>query len=181
MDRKEKIDHLSCYFPKIREIRDEKIAEAVADVWLEMLRISVWEDISQARFKEGYDQVSLVSHVNSTVECALAVSRIIKKHHGINFDEQKLITYGLLHDVDKMVEYVFNENGELVVSEMGKKIQHGVMSAILAYNAGFNTDMLHLILTHTTSSSMKTEDKEGILYGYVDLCDWELTCKFTQR
>ena len=181
MERKEKLELLAGYFPKIREIRDGKTAEAVADVWLKMLSLSVWEDISQARFKEGYDQVSLVSHVNSTVECALAVSRIIKKWHGINFDEQKLITYGLLHDVDKMVEYVFDENGELVVSEVGKKIQHGVMSAVLAYNAGFDTDMLHLILTHTTSSAMKTEDKEGILFGYIDLCDWELTCKFTER
>lgn len=181
MEENEKIKYLAAYFPSILKIEDKKTAAAIADVWMEMLRISIWDDISQARFKEGYDDVSLVSHVNSTVECALAVAGVVKKYHGIDFDEQKLITYGLLHDVDKVVEYVFDENGQLTVSEVGKKIEHGVMSAILAYNAGFDLEMLHLILTHTTSSAMRTEDKEGILYGYVDLCDWELTCKFTKR
>jgi len=176
-----KIEEVGRYLPLIYEIEDEKTAESVADVWLEMLKLSVWNNIEEARFKEGLDNVSLVSHVNSATECALAVSRIINKYHGIEFDEQKIIVFGLLHDVDKMIEYVFDEEGNLVISEEGKKIQHGVMSAILAYNAGFDTDMLHLILTHTTESKRRTEDKEGILFGYQDLCDWELTCKFVKE
>lgn len=174
------VDIVAEYLPLIREIEDPEIAEAVAEVWMKMLERSVWDDIGQARFFEGIEGVSLVSHVNSVTESALAVSRIISKYHGIDFDEQKIIVFGLLHDVDKMVEYVFDDDGKLVVSDEGKMIQHGVMSAILAYNAGFDTEMLHLILTHTTESKRRTPIKEGILFGNLDKCDWEMASQFTQ-
>lgn len=181
MGSEEKIQEVAKYFPIIREIEDRKTAAMVAEVWLEMLKLSTWENIGQARFKEGYPNVSLASHVNSAIECALSAGRVIKKYHNISVDEQKLIVFGLLHDVDKMVEYVFDAEGNVVVSETGKKIQHGVLSAMLAYNAGFDLHMVHMILTHTPSSAVKTEDKEAILFGYQDLCDWDVTRRFTER
>ncbi len=176
-----RFEKYSRYLPSLRLLTDEKVADAVCGVWEDMLKLSPWKGIEEAKFKEGYDTVSLVSHVNSTVECALAVSRIIRKHHGIEFDEQKIIAFGLLHDVDKVVEYEFNEAGELVKSPLANKIQHGVMSAILAYQNGFDTDMLHMILTHTTESKMRPQIKEAILFGYVDLCDWDLVCRYADR
>lgn len=180
MDQQEKINYFAEYLPSLRLLKDPGTAEAVCDVWQTMLDMSPWDNIEQARFKEGMDHVSLISHVNSTVECALEVSKIIGKHHGIEFDEQLIIVFGLLHDVDKVIEYTFNENHELVISEIGKKIQHGVFSAIIAHEKGFGTDLLHLLLTHTTDSKMRPQIKEGILFGYVDLCDWDLTCRYAK-
>lgn len=176
----EKISYLAQYLPAVGLIEDKKQAAAVADVWINMLKLSPWESIDQAKFKEGMDHVSLISHVNSTVECALAVSRIIKKYHGIECDEQRLIVLGLLHDADKAVEYEYNEAGDLVKSETAQKLQHGVLTAMLAREAGFDLDMLHLIITHTSDSNTKTALREGILFGYVDLCDWDMTCKFAK-
>ena len=176
-----RLKEYSEFLPSLKLLSDEKVADAVCGVWEDMLKQSPWKSIEEAKFKEGYDTVSLVSHVNSTVECALAVSRIIRKYHGIEFDEQRIITFGLLHDVDKVVEYEFNEAGELVKSELANKIQHGVMSAILAYQNGFDSDMLHMILTHTTESKMRPQIKEAILFGYVDLCDWDLVCRYVER
>ena len=130
------------------------------------------------KFKEGMDDITLISHVNSSVECALSLARIIHKYHGCNFDEQRIIILGLLHDVDKVVEYVYDKDGKLVVSEIGRKIQHGVLTAMLAREAGFDVDMQHLILTHTHDQNMKPMWKEGVLFNYADLCDWEMTCRF---
>lgn len=180
MTPKERVEVLGRYLPAVLQIEDEKTAEAVAQVWFAALDDSPWETFDQAKFKEGMDHVTLISHVNSTVECALSVARIIGKHHGVKFDEQKLIVFGLLHDVDKVVEYVYDEKGDLVVSEIGKKIQHGVYTAMLARDAGFDIDMQHLILTHTPTQNMKPQFREGILFGYIDLCDWELTYKFCE-
>ncbi len=177
MEKQEKIDFLAKYLPSIKQISNSDTASAVADVWLEMLRLSPWESLDQAKFKEGMN-VSLISHVNSTVEAALSVSRIITKYHQVTFDEDKIITLGLLHDVDKAIEYLPDENGDLVVSDVGQKIQHGVMSAILAYQAGFDTDMLHLILTHTSTQKMKPLFREGLLFEHIDICDWEMVVKF---
>lgn len=176
----EKIEFLARYLPAVRQIEKKEEAAAVADVWLAALKMSPWETIDQAKFKEGMDHVSLISHVNSAVECALAMNRIIKKYHNVECDEQRLLVFGLLHDVDKVVEYEYNADGELVKSGMAKKIQHGVLSAMLARDAGFDMDMIHLILTHTHDQNMKPAFREGILFGYADLCDWEMTCKYSK-
>lgn len=181
MNAEEKVTLVSKYLPSILEIEDKKTAEAVAEVWFKALEMSPWESFEQAKFKEGMDNVTLISHVNSVVECARALANIIHKHHGCNFDEQRIIILGLLHDVDKVVEYVYNEEGELVISEIGQKIQHGVLTAMLARDAGFDTDMLHLIITHTPNQNMKPKFKEGVLFGYADLCDWEMTYRFSNE
>lgn len=179
MTNREKIQQLAQYLPSITQIDNEDTAAAVADVWLKALEMSPWDTLDQARFKEGMDSVTLISHVNSSVECALSMNQIIKKHHGIECDAQRLIVLGLLHDVDKTVQYVKNSQGELVISDIGRKIQHGVLTAMWAREAGFDTDMLHLILTHTHDQNMRPAFREGILFGYADLCDWEMTCKYT--
>jgi len=173
------IEDMSKYLPSIKQLSDKKTAIAVANVWNNALKMSPWENIEQAKFKEGMDDVTLISHVNSTIECALAVSRIITKFHKVNFDEQRIITLGLLHDVDKVVEYVYNDQNELVISEIGQKIQHGVLTAMLARDEGFDLDMQHMIITHTPNQNMKPKFKEAILFGYVDLCDWEMTYRFS--
>ena len=176
----DRIEHLAEFLPSLNSLTDRQNAKAVAEVWYKALEMSPWKDFDEAKFKEGMDDVTLISHVNSTVESALAISRIIKKHHNIDFDEQLIMTFGLLHDVDKVVEYVYNSDGELVVSDIGKKIQHGVLTAMLARDAGFGIDMQHMIITHTPTQNKKPLFKEAILFGYVDLCDWELTVKFSK-
>ena len=178
MTKEEKVEQLARYLPSLKSVEDPVAAEAVAEVWFKALEMRPLDDFSQAKFKEGMDHVTLISHVNSSIECALALARIISKYHNCHFDEQRIIILGLLHDVDKVVEYVYNEAGELVISEIGRKIQHGVLTAMLAREAGFDVDMQHLIITHTHDQNMKPMFKEGILFNYADLCDWEMTCRF---
>jgi len=174
------VESVARHFPLINEIQNPSTREKVAAVWMEMLKRSTWKSIDEAKFKEGME-ISLVSHVNAATESALAVSRILAKNHGVTFDEDLIITFGLLHDVDKVIAYERGPNGEVVVSKSGRLIQHGVMSAILAHNAGFSEDMLHLILTHTPTQNMKPVFREGILFGYIDLCAWEIAAKFANR
>lgn len=175
----EKVECLAKYLPSILNIKDDRTAEAVAEVWFKALEMSPWDSFDEAKFKEGMDNVTLISHVNSAIECALSLAKIIHKYHGCLFDEQRIIVLGLLHDVDKVVEYVYDDKGELVVSEIGRKIQHGVLTAMLAREAGFDINMLHLIITHTHDQNMKPAFKEGILFNYADLCDWDMTCRFS--
>ena len=179
MTRTERVDHLAQYLPSLRSVKDGETAEAVAEVWFKALEMSPWDSFEQAKFKEGMDDVTLISHVNSSIECALALAQIISKYHKCTFDEQRIIVLGLLHDVDKVVEYVYDEKGNLVISEIGKKIQHGVLTAMLAREAGFDLDMQHLIITHTHDQNMKPMYKEGVLFNYADLCDCEMTCRFS--
>lgn len=181
MTDKEKIERLAKYFPIVRELKDERKAAMAAEVWFAALKDSPWDDLEQARFKSGYQNVTLVSHVNSAIEMALAVAKISTKYHGIVYDEQKIILFGLLHDVDKTLEYVLDKDGRVVDSELGKKITHGVLTAMYARDAGFDMEMVHLILTHTSDCPIRTEDKEAVLFGHADIADWDLTCKYVER
>lgn len=181
MTDSEKVQYLAQYLPSIQKISDPATAEMVAQVWFKALEMSPWKHFDEAKFKEGMDHVTLISHVNSSIECALALADIVSRHHKCNFDTQRIIILGLLHDVDKVVEYVYDNNGNLVVSDIGQKIQHGVLTAMLAREAGFDVDMQHLILTHTHDQNMKPAFKEGVLFNYADLCDWEMTCRFSEE
>lgn len=171
---------LSHYFPALLEIQDSKAADAVAAVWMKALDLSDWRSLGEVPFTDKPDGPTLVAHVNSATECVLALADIIAKNHGKVFDRDRILILGLLHDVDKVVKYKSETgmDGRLVLSELGRKISHGIFTAMLARDAGFDTDMQHLILTHTHHQEMRPAFKEGVLFQYADLCDWEMASKY---
>ena len=178
MNRDEKIALIAEDLPLIREIKDGSMAEKVADVWLETIHMSTYSNIAEMPFSDKFPDRTLKEHVNATTEAALALSRIFKKYHGIEVDEDLLIAFALIHDVDKCLKYVKDENGNIVVSDMGTKIQHGVMSAMIARDCGFDMKMQHLLITHTPSQNMQPAYKEGVVFAGVDKCDWDMVCRF---
>lgn len=181
MDQKEKIDFIARDLPMIAQIKDKDLSQKVADVWLRTIELSPWESISDIPFSDKFPQRTLKEHVNATTEAALEVSRIFKKHHRMDFDEDFLIAFALIHDVDKALKYVKGEKGGIVVSEIGAKIQHGVMSAMIARDCGFPIKMLHLLITHTPSQNMQPAYDEGVLFFSIDQCDWDMVSHFEQN
>ena len=178
MNRDEKIALIAEDLPLIREIKDGSMAEKVAEVWLETIHMSTYSNIAEMPFSDKFPDRTLKEHVNATTEASLALSRIFKKYHGIEVDEDLLIAFALIHDVDKCLKYVKDENGNIVVSDMGTKIQHGVMSAMIARDCGFDMKMQHLLITHTPSQNMQPAYKEGVVFAGVDKCDWDMVCRF---
>ncbi len=168
------LSYIATIFPAIKELKDEQTAIKIASVWMNMFKQSKWEKIEDACFSPDIKERSLVGHVNATVVSALKISEVIEEFQNIKFDRELLLTFGLLHDVSKLVEYQPDGNGGYKKTEIGMKIQHGVMGAFNAFNAGFSVDILHLILTHTPQSKLKPMFKEGILFSYVDLCDADM-------
>lgn len=171
------IETVARYLPIIKEMKDRAMAEKVAKSWLQMLEMSPYNDISEPKFATG-TEVSMIDHVNSTTELALAMAEILKKYHGLELDKDRLIALGLMHDLDKMIEYVRDEKGEIVHSRSSELIQHGVMSAMVARDQGFDEEMLHLILTHTGQQKMKPAFLEGMLFSYADNADYDIMIKY---
>ena len=181
MNRNEKINLIAQDLPMIREIQNPVLAEQVADVWLRTLEVSTWDRIADMPFKDGSPGRTLKEHVNACTEAALAVSRIFQRHHGLTVNEDFLVAFALIHDVDKALKYANDGQGGVVISETGKKIQHGVMSAMIARDCGFPMEMLHLLLTHTPSQKMEPAYPEGILFRFIDVCDWEMVCRYCNQ
>lgn len=181
MEQQEKIDFIAQDLPMILEIKDKSLAEKVADVWLQTLKSSCWDGIAQIPFKDDCPERTLKEHVNACAEASLALSRIFHKHHGLEVDEDRLLAFALIHDVDKAIKYTKGDNGQIVISEAGAKIQHGVISAMIARDCGFSLDMIHLLITHTPSQNMKPAYAEGVLFAGIDLCDWELVYRYCRK
>lgn len=181
MNRKEKLAEIAKDMPLIMKITDEELAEKVADVWMETVRLSTWDSISEMPFNDTFPERSLLEHVNATTEAALAYSQIIRKYHNIEVNEDELIAFGLIHDVDKALKYEKDGNGGVCVSEMGKRIQHGVMSAMLARDCGMSMRMQHLLITHSPQQNMQPAYIEGTLFSYVDHCDWDVVIKYGKK
>lgn len=178
MNRKEKINLIAKDLPTLREIQNLELAERVADVWLRTLELSTWDSIGDMPFKDNAPGRTLKEHVNACAEMALAASRIFRKHHGLELDENLLLSFVLIHDVDKALKYANDGQGGVVISEEGKKIQHGVLSAMIARDCGFSTQMIHLLLTHTPSQKMEPAYPEGVMFRFLDNCDWEVVCRY---
>ncbi len=165
---KEKMGEL---FPCFMKVKDEKVANQILAVWQDMFGQGTWDSIEEINFCPGVNDYTLQGHINAVTEAAIEVAKVLSKTQGVQFDEQLLITLGLLHDVSKLVEYKPDGHGGSCKTELGEKIQHGAAGAICAEKHGFSLDVVHLILTHTPLSKIKPALKEGILFCYVDLAD----------
>lgn len=165
---------MSELFPIIDELKDQQLAQTITDIWADLFERSTWNSVEEMNFCPGINNFTLLSHINVATEGTLALSRSVTKHQGIPFNEDMIITLGLLHDVCKLLEYTSDGQGGSVKTELGRKLQHGAIGAIAAYNAGLSLDMVHLIFTHTPFSKLKPELKEGILFCYADLADADM-------
>lgn len=165
---------MSELFPSIDQLHDQNLAQIVTNIWSDLFDRSAWSSIEEINFCPGINNFTLASHINAATEGTLALSRIITKYQEVTFDEDTIITLGLLHDVCKLLEYAPDGKGGSVKTELGRKLQHGAIGAIAAYNAGLSLDMVHMIFTHTPFSKLKPEIKEGILFCYADLADADM-------
>ena len=181
MTQEEKIAYIAKDLPLIKEIKNAALAEQVADVWLRTIELSTWDSIAAMPFSNNFPERSLTEHVNLTTEAALMMARLMKKYHDIEIDEDELLAFALIHDVDKALKYASDGNGGVFVSEMGKQIQHGVMSAMIARDCGMSMKMQHLLITHSPQQNMKPAYREGLMFGFVDHCDWEMVINYGKK
>lgn len=165
---------MSELFPIIDQMKDQELAQKITDIWADLFNQSTWESVESMNFCPGINNFTLLSHINVATEATLALSKSVTKFQGIEFDDDTIIALGLLHDVCKLLEYTSDGKGGSEKTELGKKLQHGAIGAIAAYNAGLGLDMTHLIFTHTPFSKLKPEIKEGILFCYADLADADM-------
>lgn len=174
------MDNQQCYnevvkvFPLLAKVKDQETAYKIARSWIYSLEHSKWERMEDGCYSPNVPGKKLVDHVNVVTESALALAESIAKHHGYAFDMQRILVLGLMHDCCKLMEYEPDGKGGGQLSEYGKKIPHGVISTLIAYEQGFDLEMLHLIVTHSSHIKNKPQDIEGILFGFADLCDTQV-------
>jgi putative nucleotidyltransferase with HDIG domain len=106
-----------------------------------------------------------------TTEGTYQVAKLMNEYQNMNLDLDMCIVLGMLHDVSKYLEFEPDGQGGVRRSEIGKNIQHGVIGAWYAREAGFSLVFQQLIISHTPMSNIKPCNREGTLFGMIDLAD----------
>lgn len=158
--------------PELKLISDAKLREATAQIWAETLRESAWSSLQDPPKNPETlpPNRRLLEHTRSVALQALAVAKVVQEIHGIDFNQDELVSAALLHDVSKLLEYGPTAEGA-GKTRTGKRIQHGILGAVKAMEHGLSEDLVHNIIVHTHNSRYLPQTWEAILVHYVDYLD----------
>ena len=160
-------------FPMLKAVTRKDWVEAACEIWAKAWEKSSWEKLDELPANPLTPSASLLNHVRGVVENAIQVSKVRESIHGDRVDMDILIVAGVLHDASKPLEYEMR-NGKEMHSRFGDLYPHGFYAAHLAEAAGLPQEIVHIILTHTTSTKTYPITVEGLILYYCDMVDADL-------
>lgn len=104
-------------FPMLKQVEDREVVYKVARSWIYSLEHSKWASIEDGCYSPNVPGKKLADHVRVATEGAMALAELIHKYHGYEFDMQRLLVLGLMHDCCKLMEYEPDGKGGGQLSE----------------------------------------------------------------
>lgn len=162
-------------WPELNWISDPVLREKTASVWELALQKSVLtpDDLQRIPFTLlcGPDlNVTFMEHKRSVVQIARECGRIINEsYHGelkVNMDV--LISGAILADVGKLLEYVLDENGQVVQGLYGKFLRHPFSGVSLAEQCGLPPEVCHIIAAHADEGNLVKRSTEAYIVHHAD-------------
>lgn len=181
--RADRLQRVRELLPAISRLDDETLEAAVEEIWLEAWDESAWADLAEVP-KGVYggkpSSRSLIEHVCAVTDGACAFAETMRAVHGWAYDRNLLLTAALLHDASKVVESEPGPDG-VVVSDLGRLVQHGIWTAHRIMNRGMGLELTHLIVSHTPASRSKPLTVEGVILYYIDMLDSDILSWHSQQ
>jgi hypothetical protein len=100
----------------------------------------------------------------------MAMAEVMTEHNKLAISRDDVIAISLLHDVCKLLEFAPVPGGA-EKSELGRKYQHGFLSAFWMQEAGLPTDLVHAVIAHTPQSATIPHTQEALIVHYADFAD----------
>ena len=158
------------FFPGLTTLDDGLLRQQIVDTWATAWELSGLGDrIHDIPFTIAAPDESLLRHVNRVVEVAVALEAAAAENGFPQIEHDTLIGACLLHDVDKVCLLQPSVEGGWEPSPTSRRYQHGVLGAMLCREHGVPDDIVHIVATHTTSSTLPPEPFEGVVLHYADL------------
>lgn len=150
-------DDMYALLPELKLVQNEALRETCADVWMDALEVGGWfEKVGWGNFpfsnimRDDCPE-NLLTHTGQvTLACAAVYDAMAPMRERVGDCDRDLVVSGaLLHDVGKLIEYDFDENGKACYGRTAKKFRHPVWSAYFAKQHNMSEDLIHLVLTHS--------------------------------
>ena len=138
---------------QLEQISDENLKQKVIDVCVEALKIGNdgggWKNMDfPFTLVIPKVKVTFVNHVQIVTDLALQSAAILEKQ-GIPINWDILIASALLHDIGKPLEFAQTSNGEVIKSNVGKRLRHPVTGAGLAMKHDLPYEVVQNIYQHS--------------------------------
>ncbi|TES93344.1 MAG: HDIG domain-containing protein [Candidatus Cloacimonadota bacterium] len=164
-------------FPEIGLIKEKDLQEKIVLVWKRAMEIGGWksDDLFNIPFTLLIldTQVNLVEHTRAVTNCAIKIADALEaSYEVIKVKRDYLVAGGLLHDVGKLIEYEYREDG-FKKSEMGKLLRHPVSGANLASEFELPGEVIHIIYTHSKEGDNYQRTIESIIIHHSDFINFE--------
>jgi len=171
-------DDLMILLPEINNISDDPLKEGVLECFILALNEGGFSssDIDKLPFTLDIDNcpVSLLEHIKGVTNTSLVITNTLEEIYGprIVIDKDILIAGALLHDVGKLVEYA-SDDGEIVLSDLGRALRHPTIGAQLANEAGLPPEVVHIIAYHSWEGERIKRTIEAYIVYIADLVNNE--------
>lgn len=151
-------------------IKNGELKDKVVAVWKEAADRGKWESLDDAPFTLLVENSGkLTDHTKRITNLAKAVYDIRNEDLNIDF----LIAGALLHDVGKLLEYIY-EDGKYIKGEFGKKFRHPVSGALLAKEMGLPDEVVFIIYAHSHEGDNLKRSPEAVIVNHCDFIDFEI-------
>lgn len=160
---------IEAIFPALGRIADDELRNGVREAWLtaiadndiESLEAVPWFPSAQRDL--NLPDETLVAHVRNVTAGAVALAEIFIKHRAADIDVDVLVAGALVHDVSKL--YEFDGMDE---TSVGRLLGHPHYGVHVAVRAGLPVDVVHIVLAHTSRTSVEPATLEAELVRRAD-------------
>ncbi len=169
------MDKLLKLWPELEWIEDPELRAKTAKTWELALERSVLtaEDLLIIPFTllAGPDlKISFMDHKRAVVHIAKEsgekIRQFFKDELPVNMDV--LIAGAILADVGKLLEYVKDDNGNVVQGMYGKLLRHPFSGVSLAEECGIPPEVCHIIATHAGEGDLVKRTTEAYVVHHAD-------------
>lgn len=132
---------------------------------------------------KGCEDVSWVEHTRDVTEMCILEFDLMKKYyqrHGVAFDRDLVVVGALLHDIGKLTEFVYSENGT-VHGPNWQLMRHPLSGALIASKAGLSDEVIHLIATHSFEGDRSYHTLESDFVRTVDIFVFNCSVKGLEK
>ncbi len=170
-----KTEKLIELWPELEWIEDPDLRAKTAKTWNLALERSVLcaEDLLKIPFTllAGPDlKISFMDHKRAVVHIAKQsgekIKQFFKDELPVNMDV--LIAGAILADVGKLLEYVKDDNGNVVQGVYGKLLRHPFSGVSLAEECGVPPEVCHIIATHAGEGDLVKRTTEAYVVHHAD-------------
>jgi putative nucleotidyltransferase with HDIG domain len=157
--------------PEVEDIRDQKLGDAVVEIWAKAWETSEWANLEQCpKSPELPHTRTLITHSRTVAQLSRAMCDSLASQNGLDISRDDVIAIALLHDVSKLHEFARTADGS-EKSEIGRKYQHGFLAAHWMEQMGLSRDLVHAVIAHTPLSGVIPQTQEALIVHYADFAD----------